>query len=93
MYSWACLFTRPNHASLNFLHLSVIFSTSSLSLVLSFLTWSLSVWPHAHLNLCHFQFLHVGDSHSHCRHPVQHSWLNDHLVDLSHHMWWYSLIA
>ena len=49
--------------------------------------------PSAHLHLCHFQFLHVGASDWHCLHPVQHSWLNDHLVDLSFNMWWYSQIA
>ena len=26
--------------------------------------------PSEHLNLCHFQFLHVGASHLHCLHPV-----------------------
>ena len=45
---WSRLFTWPNHLSHAFLHLSVILSTFSLSLVFSFLTWSLSVWPHAH---------------------------------------------
>ena len=39
---------RPNHLSFAFVYLSVIFSTSSLSLILSFLTWFLSVWPHDH---------------------------------------------
>ena len=34
-----------------FLHLSVTFSTFSVSLVLSFLTLSLTVWPHAHLHI------------------------------------------
>ena len=33
-YSWSRLFTCPNHLSLAFLHLSVIFSTFSLSLML-----------------------------------------------------------
>ena len=37
--------------SLPFLHLPVMFSTFSLSLMLSFLTWSHSVWPHAHLHI------------------------------------------
>ena len=36
---------------LAFLHLTVVFSTLSLSLVSSFLTWSLRVWPHAHLHI------------------------------------------
>ena len=43
---WSRLLTR--FASL---HLSVIFSTFSPSLLSSFLTWSLSVWPHAHLHI------------------------------------------
>ena len=51
MYSWSRLFTWSNHLSLGFLHLSVMFSTFSLSLMSSFLTWSLSVWPHAHLHI------------------------------------------
>ena len=50
-YSWSRLFTWPNHLSLTFLHLSVMFSTFSLSLMSSFLTCSLSVWPHAHLHI------------------------------------------
>ena len=49
--------------------------------------------PSAHLHLCHFQFLHMGASHWHCLHPVQHIWLNDHLVDLSLRAWWYPLVA
>ena len=48
----------PNHLSIAFLHLSVIFSTFSLSQMLSFLTWSLSVWPHAHLHI----FIYVTSS-------------------------------
>ena len=51
MYSWSRLFTWPNHLSLAFLHLSVMFSTFSFFLMSSFLTWSLSVWPHAHLHI------------------------------------------
>ena len=43
--SWSRLFTCPNHRNLVFLHLSVMFSWFSLSLVLPFLSWSLSVWP------------------------------------------------
>ena len=50
-------FTCPNHLSLAFLHLSVIFSTFSLSLMSSFLTWSLSVWPHVHLHIRTSSFL------------------------------------
>ena len=41
------------------------------SLVSPFLAWSLSVWPHAHLHFCHFQFLHVWASDWHCFHPVE----------------------
>ena len=49
--------SRPNHLSLAFLYLCVIFSTFSLSLVLSFLTSSLSVWHHTHgiVNCVNFQ--------------------------------------
>ena len=43
--------TRRHHLSLAFLQLSVMVSTFSLSLMSSFLTWSLSVWPHAHLHI------------------------------------------
>ena len=50
-YSLSRLFTWPNHLSRAFLHLSAILSTFSLSLMLSFLTWSLSVWLHAHLHI------------------------------------------
>ena len=50
-YSWSRLLTYPNHLNFAFLHLSVIFSTLSLSLMSSFLTWSLSVWPHAYLHI------------------------------------------
>ena len=46
-YSWSRLFAWPNHLSRAFLHLSAILSTFSLSLMFSFLTWSLSVAPHA----------------------------------------------
>ena len=48
-YSWSRLFTCPKHLSIAFLYLSVIFSTSCISLVESFLAWYLSVWPHAHM--------------------------------------------
>ena len=48
-YSWSSLFTCPNHLSFAFMYISVIFSTSSLSLMLSFLTWSVIVWPQSHL--------------------------------------------
>ena len=50
-YSWFRLFTWPNHLSLAFLHISVMFSTFSFSLMSSFPTWSLSVWPHAYLHI------------------------------------------
>ena len=45
--------------------------------------------PSAHFHFCQFQFLHMGASHWYCLHPVglQHSWLNDHLVDISLHVW------
>ena len=62
----------------------------------SFLTWSLSVWPHAHLHIIISvtpSFVHVGASDWHCFHPVQQSCLNDYLVYLSLHVWWYSLVA
>ena len=52
-----------------------------------------SACPSAYLHFCHFQFLHVGASHWYCLHPVQHSRLNDIIVDISFSMWWYSLIA
>ena len=50
-YSLSRLFTWPNHLSLAFLHLSVMFSTFSLSLMSSFVTWYLSVWPQANLHI------------------------------------------
>ena len=53
-YSWSRLLTCPNHPNLAFLLLSVMFSTLtslSLSLMSSFLTWYLSVWPHDHLHI------------------------------------------
>ena len=60
-----------------FIHLSVIFSTVRLSLMFSFLTWYLSVWPHAHLHI----FISVTSSFFTWElvtgtvfHPVQHSW-------------------
>ena len=43
--------TWPNHLSLAFLHLSVMFSMFSLSLMSSFLTWYLSAWQHAHMRI------------------------------------------
>ena len=42
--AWSHLFTCPNHLSLAFMHLSVLFPTSSLSLMLPFLKCSCSVW-------------------------------------------------
>ena len=56
--SWSRLFTWPNHTSRAFLHLSAILSTFSLSLMFSFLTWYLIVWPHAHLHI----FIYVTSS-------------------------------
>ena len=50
-YDVFLVFTWPNHLSLAFQHLSVMFSTVSLSLMSSFITWSHSVWPHAHLHI------------------------------------------
>ena len=68
-YSWSRLFAWPNHLSLAFLHLSVMFSTFSFSLMSSFLTWSLlATCPSEHLHFCHFQFLHLGASDWHCLH-------------------------
>ena len=77
-------------------HLSVMFSTFILSLMSSFFTWSLSVWPHAHLHI----FISATSSFFtwelysdwHCLHSVQHIWLDDHFVYLSSNMRWYSLI-
>ena len=43
-YSWSRLFTCPNHLSLAIQHLTVMFSTFSLFLVVSFLTCSVSMW-------------------------------------------------
>ena len=43
--------TWQNHLNLAFLHFCVIFSTFSLSPMLSFLTLYLSVCPHAHLHI------------------------------------------
>ena len=56
--SWSRLFTWANHLSRAFLHLYAILSTFSLSLMFSFLTWCLSVWPHAHLHI----FIYVTSS-------------------------------
>ena len=67
--------------SVDFLLLYVVFSTFILFLMLSFLTWCRSLWPHArpvaYLNFCHFQFLHMGASHWHCLHPLKYSCLNE----------------
>ena len=49
-YSLSHLLTYPNHLNLAFLLFSVILSTLCLSLMLSFLMWSLSMWPYAHNN-------------------------------------------
>ena len=55
-------------------------------------SWSRLLTCPPHLNLA---FLHLSVTFStlSCLHPVQHSWLNDHLVDLSLHVWWYSLVT
>ena len=50
-YSLYRPFTTPNQLNLTFCHLSVMSSTFSLSLALSFLTFSLTVWPQAHLHI------------------------------------------
>ena len=50
-YSLYLLFTCPHHLSLDFLHLSVMFSAFYLSLMSLLLTWSISVWPHADLHI------------------------------------------
>ena len=67
-YSWSRLFMCPNCLR----PASRDLSTFSLSLMLSFRTWSPSVsqvaCPSTHLQLCHFQFLHMGASHLHCLH-------------------------
>ena len=77
------VFTWPNRLSISL--------PPCLSLVLAFLAWSLTFFcvaacPYAHHHFCHFHFLRMGASHWHCLHPVHHSWLNDHLVDLSFNM-------
>ena len=70
--SWSRLFTCPHHLSLVFLHLHVMFSSFSISLMLStvfsriLLLFGLST----HLHLRPYQFLH--GSHRHCLHLVQH---------------------
>ena len=84
------------HLRRAFMHLSVMLSIFSLSFMFSFLSkvsQRVAARPTAHLHFCHFQFIHVGSSHRYCLHPVQHSWMNDHLVIRSFNMWWYSLIA
>ena len=52
--------------------------------------------PSPHLHFCDFQLLHVGASHRHCLHPVQYSWLNNHLMNLSSfkkNVWWYPVLT
>ena len=53
MYSWSRLLTYQNYLNLAFLYLSVMFSTLNVSLMSSFMimSWSLSVWTHAHLHI------------------------------------------
>ena len=60
---------------------TVLLSTTSAE------TFNTRTCPSAQLHFCHFQFLYVGASYWHCLHPVQHSWLNDHRVDLSFSTW------
>ena len=43
--------SKPPQPCFLHLSLSLMFSTLSLSLISSFLTWYLSVWPHAHLRI------------------------------------------
>ena len=51
-YYWSRVLTCPTHPNLAFQHIFAIFSNSSLSLMLSFLTLSLAVWPHTtHLHI------------------------------------------
>ena len=73
-YSCSRLFSWPNYLSLAFLQLSVLFSTFSLSLMSSFLTRSLGVWPHAHLHIfiSVTSFLHVGASDWQCLLHLKH---------------------
>ena len=93
MYSWSRILTCPNHISLDFLHLSVIFHTFTVSPMFSFHAWCLAVCPSTHLHLCHFPFLLVGAG-SLARSPYRTAlyWLNNHLVDISFNIWWYPLI-
>ena len=78
----------------------VLFAILSISLVSSFVTMYLSVWPHAHLHIfisvtctvtCSFFTweLVIGTV------SIQYSiaGMNNHRVDLFLHMWWYSLVA
>ena len=58
-YSCSRLFTCRNHPGLAFLHLSVMFSTFSLSLMLSCLAWSLCV-GHMSIYASSFPSLPVG---------------------------------
>ena len=46
-----CLASSLGQTCLAFQHLYVVFSTFCLSLMLSFITWSLSVWPPANLHM------------------------------------------
>ena len=82
--SWPRLFTWPNHLSCFPTPLCYVLYFQPLPDVIVYGLFS--VWPHAHLktanlHFCHFEFLHAGASDWHCLHPVQHSWLNDHLCD------------
>ena len=59
----------------------VIYLQSPPDVIVSWYLKGVSACPCAHLHVCHFQFLHLGASDWHCLHPVQHSWLNNHLVE------------
>ena len=91
--SWSRLCTCPNHLSLVFLHLSVMFSSFSISLMLSalFSRSHLLFGLSTHIHLCPYQFLHA--SHRRCLHLLQHSLLNNPLVNLSINKWWYPHVA
>ena len=70
-----------------------MFSSFSLSLMLSTLfSRSLLLFGlSTHIHLCPYQFLRA--SHRRCLHLVQHSLLNNPLVNLSINKWWYPHVA
>ena len=68
-YLWSRIFTCPNHLSLTFLDLSLVFSTVSLSWCYHFSHGLFSVWPHTYVHI----FISVNSHesfHWHCVHPV-----------------------